>query len=88
MPTKVRFKNKSDQVKHELAIIKSAVEDIKSQGAKVIIGPINNEDFEQVKKYSDLIRDDVILALKDSFFLSVSKCMFDFDRAQSSSKKS
>ena len=35
--------------------LKSAVEDIKSQGAKVIIGPINNEDFEQVKKYSDLI---------------------------------
>ncbi len=35
--------------------LKLAVEDIKSQGAKVIIGPINNEDFEQVKKYSDLI---------------------------------
>ena len=30
--------------------LKLAVEDIKSQGAKVIIGPINNEDFEQVKK--------------------------------------
>ena len=33
----------------------SAIKDIKSQGAKIIIGPINNEEFEEVKKFSDLI---------------------------------
>ncbi len=33
----------------------SAVKDIKSLGVKIIIGPINNEDFEEVQKFSDLI---------------------------------
>ena len=33
----------------------SAIKDIKSQGVKIIIGPINNEEFEVVKKFSDLI---------------------------------
>ena len=33
----------------------SAIKDIKSQGVKIIIGPINNEEFEEVKKFSDLI---------------------------------
>ena len=32
-----------------------AIKDIKSQGAKIIIGPISNNDFDEVKKYSDLI---------------------------------
>ena len=32
-----------------------AVEDIREQGAKVIIGPISNEEFEEVKKYNDII---------------------------------
>ena len=32
-----------------------ALQDIKSQGAKVVIGPINYEDFDEVKKYSDMI---------------------------------
>ena len=35
--------------------LKEAVEDIRSQGAKIIIGPINNEDFDIVKKFSNLI---------------------------------
>ena len=26
----------------------------KSQGIKLIIGPINNEDFNEVKKYSEI----------------------------------
>ena len=35
--------------------IKTAIEEIKSEGANIIIGPINNEDFNIVKKYNDLI---------------------------------
>ena len=35
--------------------LKEAVEEIRSQGAKVIIGPINNEDFDEVKKFNDLL---------------------------------
>ncbi len=35
--------------------INNAIKDIKSQGAKIIIGPISHEDFEEVKKYNDLI---------------------------------
>ena len=35
--------------------INLAIKDIKSQGAKIIIGPISNNDFDEVKKYSDLI---------------------------------
>ena len=34
--------------------INNAIKDIKSQGAKIIIGPISHEDFEEVKKYNDL----------------------------------
>ena len=43
--TKVRFKNKSEQVKHELAIIKSAVED-KTKN----MSPKNNPVLEQKNK--------------------------------------
>ena len=32
-----------------------AIQDIKSQGVKVIIGPITHEEFNLVKKYNDLI---------------------------------
>ena len=32
-----------------------AIEEIREQGAKVIIGPISNEEFEEVKKYNDII---------------------------------
>ncbi len=32
-----------------------AIQDIKSQGASVVIGPINNEDFKEVKKYNDMV---------------------------------
>ena len=35
--------------------LNNAVKEIKSQGANIIIGPINNEDFEEVKKFNDLI---------------------------------
>ena len=31
-----------------------AIIDLKSQNVKVIIGPISNEDFDEVKKYSDI----------------------------------
>ena len=33
----------------------SAIREIKSQGAKIIIGPISHEEFEKVKKYNDLV---------------------------------
>ena len=32
-----------------------AIQEIKSQGVKIIIGPINFHDFNEVKKYNDLI---------------------------------
>ena len=35
--------------------LNSAVNDIRSNGAKIIIGPITFEEFDQVKKYNDLI---------------------------------
>ena len=34
--------------------LKSAIEDIKTEGANIIIGPLSNEDFDIVKKYSEL----------------------------------
>ena len=34
--------------------LNSAIKDIKSEGAKIVIGPINNEDFNEVKKFSDM----------------------------------
>ena len=33
----------------------NAIQEIKEQGANIIIGPINNEDFEEVKKYNDVV---------------------------------
>ncbi|MDC3232836.1 ABC transporter substrate-binding protein [Pelagibacteraceae bacterium] len=35
--------------------LNSAIQEIKEQGANIIIGPINNEDFEEVKKYNDVV---------------------------------
>ncbi len=35
--------------------LKSAVKDMKSQGIKVVIGPMNYDDFDEVKKYNDMI---------------------------------
>tara|TARA_A100001015_G_scaffold263981_1_gene311295 strand:- start:393 stop:1547 length:1155 start_codon:yes stop_codon:yes gene_type:complete len=35
--------------------LNSAIKDIRSKGAKVIIGPISNNDFSEAKKYSDII---------------------------------
>ena len=35
--------------------ITSAVNDLKLNGVKIIIGPITHEEFDQVKKYNDLI---------------------------------
>jgi hypothetical protein len=35
--------------------INTAIRDIKSQGAKVIIGPISYDEFDEVKKYNDMI---------------------------------
>ena len=35
--------------------LQSAINEIRSEGVKVIIGPINNEDFEEAKKFKDLI---------------------------------
>ncbi len=32
-----------------------AIQEIRSQGANVVIGPINNEDFDEVKKFNDMI---------------------------------
>jgi len=32
-----------------------AINDIKSQGAKIIIGPIGNKDFEEAKKHNEII---------------------------------
>ena len=35
--------------------LNSAVEDIKAQGANIIIGPLNYEEFDQIKKFNDMI---------------------------------
>ncbi len=35
--------------------LNNAIKEIKSQGVNIIIGPINYEDFEEVKKFSDIV---------------------------------
>jgi ABC-type branched-subunit amino acid transport system substrate-binding protein len=35
--------------------LENAVKEIKSQGANIIIGPIDNEQFEEVKKFNDTV---------------------------------
>ncbi len=32
-----------------------AIQEIRSQGARIVIGPIDNEDFNEVKKFNDMI---------------------------------
>ena len=32
-----------------------AIQEIRSQGVNIVIGPINNEDFDEVKKFNDMI---------------------------------
>ena len=36
-------------------VLKKSISEIKNEGAKVIIGPINNYELEDAKKYKDLI---------------------------------
>ena len=47
IPRDAGFNDKSKLIK--------AVEDIRAQGIKIIIGPISFEEFNHVEKYSDLI---------------------------------
>ena len=35
--------------------LNTAIKEIKSQGANIIIGPIHYEEFDEVKKYNDLV---------------------------------
>ncbi len=35
--------------------LSSAIKELKSQNVKIVIGPIDNEDFEEVKKFSNMI---------------------------------
>ena len=35
--------------------LNTAITDLKSQGVKVVIGPISYEDFNEVGKYNDMI---------------------------------
>ncbi len=35
--------------------LNSAIKEIKSEGANIIIGPIDNKDFAEVKKYDDIV---------------------------------
>ena len=32
-----------------------AIQEIRSQGVNIVIGPINNEDFDEVKKFNDMV---------------------------------
>ena len=36
-------------------MLNKAIQDIRSQGIKIIIGPITHDEFNEVKKYNDLI---------------------------------
>ena len=35
--------------------LNDAIKEIRAEGAKVIIGPINNKDFDEVEKYDDIV---------------------------------
>ena len=35
--------------------LENAIKEIRSQGVKVIIGPINNSDFKEVQKFNDIV---------------------------------
>ncbi len=47
VPRDAGFKNKTK--------LKLAIEEIKKEGANIVIGPLSNDEFEVVKKYNDLI---------------------------------
>jgi ABC-type branched-subunit amino acid transport system substrate-binding protein len=46
IPRDSGFKNKEK--------LNTAIQDIKSQGAKIIIGPISHDSFDEVRKYNDI----------------------------------
>ena len=35
-------------------MLNNAIKDIRSQGANIVIGPLSNDEFEEVKKYNDM----------------------------------
>jgi ribosomal protein S15P/S13E len=35
--------------------LNNAIQEIKSKGVNIVIGPINNEDFKEVKKFNDIV---------------------------------
>ena len=35
--------------------LSEAIKEIKSQGANIVIGPVNNEDFDKVKKFNEMV---------------------------------
>ena len=40
---------------NDIEKLNNAIKDIKSKGIKIILGPINYEDFKEVKKFNDLV---------------------------------
>ena len=49
----ILFQETRDQIiKNKLNI---AIKELKSQGVNIVIGPIDNEDFDEVKKHNDLV---------------------------------
>ena len=49
--------------------IEDAIKDIRSQGANIIIGPINYEDFKNVKKFSDIIFISPSIFIRNSMII-------------------
>ena len=47
IPRDAGFKNKTK--------LNSAIQEIRDQGANIIIGPLSNDEFDEVKKYNDII---------------------------------
>ena len=44
-----------DSGHNDIEKLNNAIKDIKSKGIKIILGPINYEDFKEVKKFNDLV---------------------------------
>ena len=44
-----------DSGHNDIEKLNNAIKDIKSKGIKIILGPINHEDFKEVKKFNDLV---------------------------------
>ena len=49
------------------AKLNKSIQEIIAQGANIIIGPINSEDFEQVYKYKDTIFNHGKINVKDNW---------------------